>query len=460
MAFKKQNNRSKAAVKNNDSFAKAFVQGTAITKLSALVFGLGNILNKQIIHGLLLLAVEAAYIVYMVNTGIQSIANLITLGTRTTEEVFNETKQLYEYVMGDNSMLCLLYGVVTIFITFGFIFMLRTSVKSAYASQLRKEKKKPQPTFLEELKTLKHQRLHVTLLSLPTMGVIIFTIVPLVFMILLAFTNYDNTHQVPGNLFDWVGLVNFKTIFTSGNAMSRTFWPVLGWTLTWAVSATVSNFILGIILALLINRKGTRAKGFWRFIFVLSIAVPQFVSLLTMRTMLSTNGAFNVILRSLGFSGVAFLTDGLIAKITVIAVNIWVGVPYTLLISTGILNSIPEDMYEAARLDGAGPVKIFCKITMPYMLFVMTPYLITQFAGNINNFNVIYLLTAGGPASLSYHYAGKTDLLVTWLYNLTVTNSDYNMGAVIGILVFFVLAAVSLVTYRQSGSYKDEEAFQ
>jgi len=459
MALKKQNSHS-IAVKNKNSFTKAFVQGNVKTKLSALVFGLGNILNKQIIHGLLLLAVEVVYIIYMVNTGIQSIVNFITLGTKTKVEVYNEAKQIYEYVMGDNSMLCLLYGVVTIFITLGFLFMLSTSVRSAYASQLRKEKMLHQPTFIEELRTLKHQRLHVTLLSLPTMGIIIFTIVPLVFMILVAFTNYDNTHQAPANLFDWVGLANFKTILTSGSAMSKTFWPVLGWTLIWAVCATASNFMLGIILALLINRKATRAKGFWRFIFVLSIAVPQFVSLLTMRTMLNTNGAFNVILRSLGFSGIPFLTDPAIAKVAVIIVNIWVGVPYTLLISSGILKSIPENMYEAAKLDGANPVKIFFKITMPYMLFVMTPYLITQFAGNINNFNVIYLLTSGGPKTVDYHYAGKTDLLVTWLYSLTVTNSDYNMGAVIGIIVFIILAFVSLVTYRHSVSYKDEETFQ
>jgi len=179
-----------------------------------------------------------------------------------------------------------------------------------------------------------------------------------------------------------------------------------------------------------------------------------------MRTMFNTNGAVNVIIRSLGFSAVPFLTNAAIAKATIIIVNIWVGVPYTLLITTGILQNIPEDMYEAARIDGASPVKIFIKITMPYILFVMTPYLITQFAGNINNFNIIYLLTAGGPATLDYHYAGKTDILVTWLFNLTVTNSDYNLGAVVGILVFAILATVSLITYRHTGSYNNEEGFQ
>ena len=125
-----------------------------------------------------------------------------------------------------------------------------------------------------------------------------------------------------------------------------------------------------------------------------------------------------------------------------------------------ILQNIPAELYEAAQIDGAGPLTIFRKITLPYIFFVMTPYLITTFTGNINNFNVIFLLSGGGPDTMSYYYAGKTDLLVTWLYRLTITQKDYNLGAVIGILTFVVLATVSLITYRRTGSYKDEGAFQ
>ena len=121
---------------------------------------------------------------------------------------------------------------------------------------------------------------------------------------------------------------------------------------------------------------------------------------------------------------------------------------------TGILQNIPGELYEAARVDGAGPVTIFFKITLPYMLFVTTPYLITTFTGNINNFNVIYLLPAVGAT------AGKTDLLVTWLYKLTVDLQYFNVGAVVGILTFVILAVVSLITYRNTGSYKNEEGFQ
>jgi arabinogalactan oligomer/maltooligosaccharide transport system permease protein len=143
----------------------------------------------------------------------------------------------------------------------------------------------------------------------------------------------------------------------------------------------------------------------------------------------------------------------------VIIINCWVGIPYTIMQVTGILQNIPAEQYEAATIDGANPIQQFMNITLPYMIFVLTPYIITSFTGNINNFNIIYLLSGGNPTSVG-DSAGQTDLLVTWLYKLSVDKQQYNMGAVIGILTFVVLAAVSLITYRNSGSYKDEEGFK
>jgi arabinogalactan oligomer/maltooligosaccharide transport system permease protein len=150
------------------------------------------------------------------------------------------------------------------------------------------------------------------------------------------------------------------------------------------------------------------------------------------------------------------------ARVTVIIVNLWVGIPFTMLQVTGILMNIPKELYEAAQMDGAGPITIFFKITMPYILFVTTPYLITSFIGNINNFNVIYLLTGGAPASLAYNNgtAGKTDLLVTWLYKLTMDYQNYNYAAVISILVFILSATFSLLALKRSKVLDNEEAFQ
>jgi arabinogalactan oligomer/maltooligosaccharide transport system permease protein len=131
-----------------------------------------------------------------------------------------------------------------------------------------------------------------------------------------------------------------------------------------------------------------------------------------------------------------------------------------MLMTSGILMNIPKDLYEAATVDGANRSTIFFKITLPYIIFVTTPYLISSFIGNITSFNIIYLLTGGGPAVSGGYIAGQTDLLVTWLYKLTVEQNNYNLGSVIGIITFILTATGTLITYRRSKTYKEEEAFQ
>jgi arabinogalactan oligomer/maltooligosaccharide transport system permease protein len=291
---------------------------------------------------------------------------------------------------------------------------------------------------------------------------------PLVFMILIAFTNYDYQHMPPGKLFDWVGLENFKSMLSvSGGASSfaLVFLRVLLWTFVWAFFATFTNFFFGMIIALMINRKGIKLKKLWRTLFVIAIAVPQFVTLLLMQKILDSDGILNKILGA----NILWLTDqrnfALLPRLTIILVNLWIGVPYTLLMCSGILINIPSDYYEAARIDGSTPIKIFFAITLPYTLRVTTPYLITQFVGNINNFNVIWLLTGGGPVDNVYYGSGtqaqSTDLLVTWLYRLTVdVNPKYNVASVIGIVIFVISAVMSLIAYNRSSSVKNEEEFQ
>ena len=422
--------------------------------------GLGNLAHKQIVKGILFLAVEIAYLLFMIEGGINNLYHLITLGGRAQEEVWNEAKGIYEYTGGDMTILFLLYGVATIFITVLFFMIWRVNMKSVYEVECRAKEGKHINTIKEDLEALVDKRLHWTLLTLPILGIVIFTILPLVFMICMAFTSYSKVGDHL-TIFHWVGLKNFSTVLGMGNSIGKTFWSVLGWTLIWAVLATFLNYILGMILAIVINRKTTRIKGFWRFCFMLSAAIPQFVSLLLMRTMLKDNGLINNLLVQAGLisSPLPFLTNATWARATVVIINLWVGIPFTMMQVTGILQNIPGELYEAARVDGAGPVTIFFKITLPYMLFVTTPYLITTFTGNINNFNVIYLLTAGVPVPVGAT-AGKTDLLVTWLYKLTVDLQYFNVGAVVGILTFVILAVVSLITYRNTGSYKNEEGFQ
>jgi arabinogalactan oligomer/maltooligosaccharide transport system permease protein len=149
------------------------------------------------------------------------------------------------------------------------------------------------------------------------------------------------------------------------------------------------------------------------------------------------------------------------ARILIVIINIWIGIPYTVLSTTGILMNVPEDLYESARIDGASPITIYFKITLKYIVFVMGPSLITTFIGNFNSFGVIYLLTGGGPTTNSFYgSAGHTDLLVTWLFSLTMEGkADYKMASVIGILIFIISATISLIVYRNSASFKNEEDF-
>lgn len=440
----------------------AISKGGMETKLSMVLMGFGNIVHGQIVKGLIFLAAEVAYIAFMIAAGVSCIAMLPSLGSVEQEEVWNEALQIYEYTKGDQSILILLYGIASLLITFLMACTWVCSLRSAYKAECLAKEGRHVNSFVEDLKTLLHENLQRLLMTPPMIFIVAFTILPLIFMICMAFTNYSkiDSHLV---LFDWVGLENFKTLFDSSSILGSTFWSVLGWTLVWAFFATFSNYIFGMIISLMINRKETRAKGFWRFCFVLSCAVPMFVSLLIMRTMLQPEGAINVLLRNLGLiasdASLPFFTDPTWARVTVIVINIWVGVPYTLLQLTGVLQNIPAELYEAAKVDGANAVQIFFKITLPYMLYVTTPYLISTFTGNVNNFNVIYLLSGGDPVTDMGAMAGKTDLLVTWLYKLTVDKQYYNIGAVIGILTFIILAIGALFTYRRSKSYKEEGGF-
>ena len=395
----------------------------------------------------------------MATSGIHALTLLPSLGDEAQGKVWNEAKQIFEYSAGDNSQLILLFGVVALFVIAGFILLWVLQIKHAYKLQLKKENNEHINTFKEDLKSLLDGNLHITLMTLPCVGILVFNIVPLVYMISMAFTSYSKEDEHL-QLFDWNGLTQFKRVLNFSGNMGKQFWHVLAWTVVWALVATFLNYITGMILAMIINRKETKAKGFWRFCFVLSIAVPQFISLMIMNIMLQPSGAINVLLQNNGLisAPLPFLTDAMWARITIIVINLWIGIPYTMLQVTGILQNIPGELYEAARMDGAGPVKIFFKITLPYMLFVTTPYLITSFVGNINNFNVIYLLSGGGPTYVG-DTAGQTDLLVTWLYKLTIDQQYYNLGAVIGILTFIILTTVTLITYRRSKSYQNEEAF-
>lgn len=428
---------------------------------SYLIMGFANFANRQIVKGFLFLASEAAYIVFMVRKGGSLLRGLWTLGTKKQGWATVPGKLLPVLQPGDNSMLFLLYGITAIVITGLFLLLYFVNLSSARNLLLcRREGKRPN-RFLQDVRELADEKFHGTMLTLPVLGVLFITALPIAFMILIAFTNYDSQHQVPGNLFHWVGLTNFINMLGGNRLLSGTFFHVLGWTLVWAVCATFSCYFLGIVVALMINKKEIRFKSMWRSILVTTIAIPQFISLLVMQNMFNLYGPVNEFLVHFGLGRIDFLANNAAnARVVVLLVNLWIGIPYTMLITSGILMNIPAELYESAKIDGASAVQTFFKITLPYVLFVTAPYLITQFIGNLNNFNVIFLLTGGAPTTTDYYQAGKTDLLVTWLYKLTVNNYEYSLASTIGIFSFVICAVASLLTYHRTASYQKEEEFQ
>ncbi len=473
-------------------YKKIFKDGSVGTKISFFVCGSGNLYHGQIFKGILFLGLQVLFILYMVlcpaitgpngvqvPTGWKSLANLALQGHDTRVKTGVPWTPEEGIIPADNSFLMLLLGLVTIAVIILYIIIHLANIKSSYAADTAvKEGRKPS-SFKQDLFALTDNRFHALMLTPTCIAALIFTLLPTILMICLAFTDYNMLEmQEKGTaLFHWTGFNNFISIFNGdttsslGVEISARFLPVLGWTFVWAILATFTCYFGGIILAILINKKGLKFKKVFRTIFILTIAIPQFISLLVMRNLLMSNGPVNSILMNLGWISepIGFLgqnpeDSAALARVMVVIINMWLGIPYTMLMTSGILMNIPADLYEAAKVDGTSKMKMFFKITLPYVIFITTPYLISSFVGNINSFNTIFLLTGGGPAVIAEgeaaYAAGQTDLLVTWLYKLTIDQGDYNTGAVIGIFTFLITATITLITYRRSKAYNEEDTFQ
>lgn len=452
-----------------------FIKGDWRTKTSYFIMGFGNFSRgpSQFLKGFLWFAVEALFIVFMIFIGAPNLAKFGTLGTEL--EHMNANGDVIE---GDHSLKILIYSVMTLMLLVFFVVMYIKYTKVAYQTQKQVEEGKKLPSVKRQINYVLNDGYHVTVLLLPVLGILIITVLPLLCNILIAFTNYDYSHFPPAGLFTWTGFDAFVSLFAK--TYGSIIWNVLGWTLVWAVFATFTNFFFGMFLAMMINKKTIKLKAFWRICFIIVIAVPDFVSLLMMSRFFgysadaTTTGPFNLILQQwFGIDGVNidWLSQApehakqyMLPRVMVIIINLWRGMPFTMLATSGILMNIPEDLYESCRIDGAGPVRRFVSITFPYIMFVMGPQLITTFTGNINNFNVIFFLTGGGPNFLEPIgvEVGHTDLLVTWLYRMSVSNANkqYNLGAVIGLFTFVITAFFALIVFNSSKSIKQEDTFQ
>ncbi|MCH5160527.1 MAG: sugar ABC transporter permease [Clostridiales bacterium] len=461
-----------------------FRHGDLRTRFSYLIMGFGNFTRgkNQILKGLLWFAVEALYIVFLIFVGITNFSKIaVTMPGLSYKQIGVEATRDRPSGIGydviDNSVSILLYCVLTVFLTIFFIYMWVKYTKVAFETQKMVEAGKELSTPKQQLNFALNDGYHVTILALPIIGVLLITVLPLICNILVAFTNFNKAHMPPAELFGWIGGKNFVAVFAT--SYGSIIWKILGWTLVWAFFATFTNFFFGMFLAMMINKKSIKLKAFWRTCFIIVIAIPDFITLLMMSKFFgfaadkSLTGAFNQILQQWfhldvnidWLGGATTKNEPWLARIMVIVINMWRGMPYTMLATSGILMNIPEEMYESSRIDGAGPVRRFISITFPYIMFVMAPQLITTFTGNINNFNVIFFLTGGGPklttqAGITY---GKTELLITWLYNLTIADAspqEYGNAAVIGMFIFVITAFFALIVFNSSKSNTQEDTFQ
>ena len=459
-------------------FGTAMAKGDVFVKLSLLWWGAGYFRRKQYVKAILMTLLEIAVIVFTLNFAMAYVPKFGTLGTVQAEQVFNMQTMQTEWNDYDNSFMILLFSLFSFVIWFAAAVVCMRNVVNVYELQMQAQQGKHINTFVEDLREYLDKKFHITLLSLPVLGIVVFTLIPMLLLILVAFTNYDQQHMPPTNLFTWVGFSNFVTLFGGGitTTFGYAFIRILGWTIIWSFFATLTTYLGGILMSLLLNSKLTRGTKIWRTMLVVTIAVPQFVSLLLMRNFFANSGIVNTICANIGLTG--FLRDiGLISTsyipfmtapgwvhVMIILINIWIGIPYQMLIATGVLMNLPTDQIESARIDGASPFQVFKSITMPYMLQVTGPALITDFVKNFNNFNVIYLLTQNVFVTTNQFMANsqakETDLLVTWLFTLTQDYYNYKMASVIGIMVFIVCAVFTLVGFNFMISGDKEGTYQ
>lgn len=426
--------------------------------MSAAMMGLGQLYNRQWLKGLLFLAAGLSCIYFFIFQLYGYISGLITLGDQPSG--FMKVGKMTRLVEGDHSIFMMIEGLVALLASLLMLTYYLFNIRDAYVVGAARNQGKRPHTFKQSLSMIGQKHFAYIVLLPPLIAIAFLSVLPIIFSILIAFTNYADPILPPANLVDWVAFDNFNKMINM-KVWSKTFGGVLQWTIVWAILATFTTYVGGVLVAVLIHQPAIRFKKFWRTALIIPFAIPNMVSLLVMRNMFNNQfGPINGYLQFFGMKGLPWLTDPFWAKVTVILVNMWMGIPITMLLAFGVLTTIPRDLYEAADADGAGSIQKFRFITLPMVLFSTAPLLIMQFAGNINNFNVIYLLTNGEPVNVNYQFAGHTDLLVTWLYKLALNQSQFSFASVIGIFIFIIVASFSIWSYTRTRSYKEEDMIQ
>lgn len=417
----------------------------------SLVLGLGQLYNKQRAKGFILLAVFLLEVIEIITFGIPAIAGLITLG---------------DTPVVDHSLFLLIKGSmqIIIFVVMAIIHIVCMKDAKDTANLINQGFSVPM-TAKETFQGI-YENGFPYLLTIPAYLAMAFAIVfPVLVTLFIAFTNYDFRHVPPQKLLDWVGVRNFLNIVQL-STFRTAFGSVLSWTFIWTLCASTLQIIIGVATAIIANQPFIKFKRVFGVIFLLPWAVPAFISIMSFGNFFNDSiGAMNVqvlpfiekILPFLDFGIVPWKTDPTFTKIALVMVQGWLGFPYIYILVSGILQSIPSDLYEAAVIDGATAWQKFWKITLPMILAVAAPTFISQYTFNFNNFSIIYLFNNGGPGSVGGG-AGSTDILISWIYKLTTqTSPQYSMASAVTLIISLIVISVSLVTFKKFNAFNMED---
>ncbi|MFD1039754.1 ABC transporter permease subunit [Virgibacillus byunsanensis] len=408
----------------------------------SIVPGLGQIYNKQFIKGFIFLVLTGAFFIAFGDLLRFGFWGLVTLGIDP------------QY---DHSIFLLVEGIITVIVTILFLGIYIFNLFDAYRTGRKRDNSEKVNNLREQYHSLIDNGFPYLMMSPGFLLLIFVVIFPILFVVLLAFTNYDLYHTPPASLVDWVGFKNFVDIFEIP-IWRETFFNVLAWTIVWTFGATTLQVALGITLAVIMNQPDLKFKKTIRTIFILPWAVPAFVSILVFAGMFNeTFGTINEdILAFIGIDHIPWMTNAMFTRLALIFIQTWLGFPFIFAMTTGVLQSIPNELYEAANVDGATIVQKFKTITLPLVLFATAPILITQYTFNFNNFNVIFLFNGGGPA-MAQQNAGGTDILISWIYSLTMTSAQYGKAAAITMILSLIVISVALWQFRRTKSFQEED---
>ncbi len=443
-----------------------------VALFSAIISGSGQFMNKQGIKGVFFLFFQALFWTIELSTGTLNVlmgniknpelhgaffreAGYFLSGFWGVITLGNTPKANANVMIFDHSVALLINGLISLVIFLIFVFIYIWGIRDAYKTRKQIEEGviKSSKEYLDDLW---NDMFEYIMITPATILVVFVSLIPIMFAFLTAFTNYNTNNIPPKNLIEWVGLQTYIDVITIP-IWGKTFIGVFGWTVVWAFTASFTVYTLGLLQAVFINSKFVKAKRLWRSIYILPWAIPAFISTLVFRTMLNTNGPINTILLNAGIidERIRFLTDPNIAKITIIVVNLWLGFPYFMALISGVLGTIGEELYEASSIDGANAFQKFKAITLPMVIRATAPLIVFNLTFNFNNFGLIYFLTDGGPLNPEYQMAGHTDILISWIYKLTLDQRMYNYASVFSIFIFIIIATFSTWNLLRTRAFKE-----